>query len=182
MHIDNKLDTLLRIDALHAPGATLEQRIAALSDVNWQIQQAALDAIAAYPDPAAVDAIVKVFDAQDKLEIYGCSYDGELEDAPDEPTRQIWRMRFRVKHAGVLALWAIASKYGSAAITPAALTRLCHYASSQGEDYPVRAAACRTLGQCPGDEALAALKIALEDTEWCTAREALKSYALLTAS
>jgi len=86
-------------------------------------------------------------------------------------TRAAWERRGRLKQAVCLALGAIA------VTDQRALDALHRHATDQREDYPVRAAAAKALGQLHSPASRAALTLATQDPEWCTATEARQALA-----
>lgn len=171
------LPTLERIDGLFAPETPLEELLGALEDENWQIVQAACQAIGERREVGAVAALLDVLKRQDELDLYGAPDMWSLEDAPDEATREVWRCRFRVKQAACHALGKIGEEHGAEALGAAVIRHLAGYATDDDEDYVVRAAACRALGQIGAPEARTALEPAAGDGEWCTRTEARKALA-----
>jgi HEAT repeat protein len=179
MRLTTDLPTFVRIDRFFDPATPLDDLLAALTDDNWQIQQAALQALGQRPDVRAVPAIVALLDRQDALPLYGAPDQWSLDGAPDADTKEIWRCRFRVKQAACHALGAIGAAHGAAALGAKALERLATYATSQKDDYCTRAAACQSLGRCRAAAARPALELAAQDGEWCTKTEAGKALAAL---
>ena len=171
--------TFATIDRLLAPAAPQAEIKAALGSDQWQVQQAALWAVAARPDAAFADAVFALLDEQDSLAIYGSKDHWTYEDA--DPVRQEeHRCRFRVLQAGVMALAAIAARLDAGDPARArAVARIEHYATSMADDYAVRAEACRALGALAAPSSRHVLELASNDGEWCTATEAKKSLARL---
>ena len=175
----NDLDTFLKMDAFwdaETPVAELEE---AFKNDNWQVQQAALAAIGDRCETSAVSAIFAILDQQDKLPVYACPDEWDLDAASNESEKETWRCRFRVKQAALLAISKCIEIKGLDFVNEALNQKIMDYSINQDEDYPVRMAACKLLGQIKGNEAKAVLEQASLDGEWCTAttaKEALKNY------
>ncbi len=167
--------TFRNIDRLFDSSTPTAAVIAALAASDWQIQQAACLALSHRPDPAAVETVMQLLDAQDRMDVYGAPDNWTLDGAADDTAREIWRCRFRVKQAACLALGSIGGRFGHGAVSPVALARLMHYATNDGDDYAVRAAACQALGLIRAPSARTALGKAAADGEWCTRTEAIKA-------
>ncbi len=172
------LTTFLRIDRMWSPQATTAERVAGMQSPSWQVQQAALWALAAFPDVTALPAVARVLDEQDRTDIYGAPEPWDYHHA-DVAVEEAWRCRFRVKQAACYALGSIGAAAGPAALGEALLARLEGYAGSQADDYAVRAEACRALGLQRAPHSRAVLQQAAQDGEWCTATEARKALARL---
>ena len=182
MKLATDLTTMQRIDWLFAPQRTCEELTAALHDDNWQVQQAALNALDARAEADAVEAIRALLQRQDALDVYGAP-DADATDATStDPQVQTWCCRFRVKQAACLALGRIAETHGGDALGDAGVDHLCRYATDLDEDYPVRAAACHSLGAAGATRAIDTLRAAARDGEWCTATEAHKALVRLGAA
>jgi HEAT repeat protein len=160
----------------------------ALAHPDWHVRFAAAEAVGRAGDRGALDALHALLESERGQPLYSqppVRYEG-LGDAteiaervdplimsfpsePDPETREAWRRRGRLKQA---ALFAIACIGEAGAPLAAEVRRL---AAEDGEDEPVRAAACRCLGRIGGAESLPALEKAAAVDEWCTATEARKS-------
>ncbi len=173
------LATFLLIDRLHAPETPMDDLFAALDHDEWQVRQAALGAIARRPAAAAIAPILSLLDDQDSRDLYGAPNHWDVDGAPDEATTEDWRCRFRLKQAACLALGAIAAEIGPETLGETAIRRLAHYATSQDDDYTVRAAACKALSKVGKANPIArdALTAASTDGEWCTRTEAAMALA-----
>lgn len=171
-------ETFLRVDRLWSPEATTAERVEALRQPSWQLQQAALWALGAYPDAAAVPAIGDLLDDQDGMDVYGAPDHWEYRHA-DPTVQEAWRCRFRVKQAACGALGGIGAVAGAGSLGDRWITRLEHYACNPSDDYAVRAEACRALGKLRLPGSREALEKAAADGELCTATEARKALATL---
>ena len=84
-------------------------------------------------------------------------------------TRAAWERRGRIKQAACLALGCIGQP------EPRVLECLHRYATDQGQDYAVRAAACKALGLIHSPLSRPIVEQATADLEWCTKTEAQKA-------
>lgn len=175
MRID--MPTFKKIDRLFDPAVPLDDVRGALSADNWQVVQAACNALGNRRDTGAVELLLDVLRRQDELDIYGAPDMWSLDDAPDEETKELWRCRFRVKQAACLALGEIGEEHGAQALGEETIQHLSRYATDDNEDYVIRAAACQALGRAGAAIAEDVLKRAAEDGEWCTRTEARKALA-----
>jgi len=172
------LPTFLHLDHLWSPQTTTAERLAALRTPSWQVQQAALWTLAAHPDLAALPAIEQLLDEQDNTDLYGTPDHWDYHH-PQTAVEEAWRCRYRVKQAACYALASIGATAGPATLGANLIARLEHYATSQTDDYAVRAEACRALGKLRLPSSRQALRQASGDGEWCTATEARKALASL---
>jgi len=177
--IANDIAALRRVDRLLDSETPPDELSAALDDHNWQVQQAALQAVGMRRVREAVPSILRLLERQDQLGLYGAPEPWSLDGAPDPATRDAWRCRFRVKQAACHALGAIGRTHGDGAVGADAVERLASYARSREEDFCVRAAACQALGRMQAAAARDALLDASRDEEWCTATEAAKALAAI---
>ncbi len=176
----NDIETLVRMDGFWKADTPVADLIAALDNDNWQIQQAALLAIGDRGEIETLPAIEALLAVQDGLGIYACPEEWNFDDAKDEAEKEMWRCRFRVKQAALLAIGRCVDRHGPDIVGAALLQRLMDYAVSQENDYPVRIAACEVLGRLKRPESKATLEQAASDGEWCTAMTAKKSLDCLT--
>lgn len=173
------MQTFERIDHLFDPDTPTETLVEALDNEQWQVVQAACNALGERRDRSAVPVLARVLNHQDELPIYGGPENHSLEEAPNEKMEEILRCRFRVKQAACHALGAIGEEYGVDAVDNDVVDHLARYATDEDEDYVVRAAACQSLGKIGAERAQDALKVAAEDGEWCTRTEARKALNIL---
>jgi len=159
--------------------------LAALNDDAWEVRYAAAVALGDLQDAAAIDPLLDLLKAEDAAPLF--SQPGEcfgtagstIAPTPGLPqqaareTLEAWRRRGRVKQAACLALGSI----GKAA--PSVLDLLHRYAVDAAQDYMVRAAACKALGQIASPQSRGVLETAANDEEWCTKTEARKALAVL---
>lgn len=159
-----------------------------LSDEDWRVRYAAAVAIGDRCDTAFIPALLHALALEDKAPLYNQpeveagGHAGSTEvTAPEFPVgttsemREAWARRGRLKQAICLALGQIGKS--SAEI----LDYLHRYATDSGEDYTVRAAACKALGQIRSQDSVPFLQRATGDEEWCTATEAAKALATIGA-
>jgi HEAT repeat protein len=162
----------------------------ALRDARWPVRYAAAVALGELGAAAraAVPALLTLLEQEDAAPLY--TQPGNLAGGPagsnmpmtapanaaDPVTLDAWRRRGRIKQAAIWALHDIGIS------TPAVRAALQRYAVDQGEDYAVRAAACRALARLGDEQSVPVLKQATQDGEWCTACEARKSLQALTRS
>lgn len=165
---------------------TVGTLVARLGHADWRVRVAAAVALEELAAPAAEPALLAALRAEDAAPVYS-QPDGfggapagadkiftiNFPPGTTEEQKECWCRRGRVKQAVIWALAALPS------VSPAASALLQGYATNQGEDYMVRAAACRALGRVGGAAAAAVLEVASNDGEWCTANEARKSLALI---
>ncbi len=173
----NKLNTLLTIDAFWNPATPLGALVEALQSDDWQVQQAACAAIGDRGEAEGLGAIADLLDAQDALGIYACPDEWDFDAAGCESERETWRCRYRVKQAALLAIGGCVAKHGATVVSDALRVHIERYAVSQDEDYPVRAAACDLLGAIGTPASRPILERAATDGEWCTATAARKALA-----
>ena len=177
----NDLNTLLTLDAFWDTATPLGELVEALQSNDWQVQQAACAAIGDRGEAEALPSIADLLDAQDALGVYACPDEWDFDVAGSESERETWRCRFRVKQAALIAIGACVQKHGAAIVSEELRRHIERYAVSQGEDYPVRAAACDLLGTIGHPASQPILECAATDGEWCTAtaaRKALSKIAL----
>jgi hypothetical protein len=107
----NDLETFLQMDSFWtADEAALA---AAMSNDNWQVQQAALAAIG---DRGLRDMLPTVVDAlkqQNDMGVYDCPDEWELDGTTNMNERETWRCRFRVKQAAIIAIGKCIDAHGS---------------------------------------------------------------------
>jgi HEAT repeat protein len=169
-------------------GDVLEKLAEALRDERWPVRYAAAVSLGELGESAgrAVPALLAALEQEDAAPLY--TQPGNLSGGPagsnmpmgapsqaaDAITLDAWRRRGRIKQA---AIWAL---HDIGVSTPAVRAALHRYAVNQGDDYAVRAAACRALRRLGNDESIPVLKQASQDGEWCTACEARTSLQALT--
>jgi HEAT repeat protein len=162
--------------------ASLQRLIDLAAHASWRVRFAAAVALGDRANPSAVSALLNMLAHEDSEPIYGQAehYVGAPAGATTiaatanpagvpEQTIECWRRRGRIKQAACVALGQI----GPAARS--AVTRMCHYATNQKEDYAVRAAACQALGLIGDASAAPSLRTATGDEEWCTKTQASKA-------
>ena len=175
-------------NATRQDGERLAKTITLLGDENWRVRYAAAIALGDRRDAKAVDALVELLHRENTAPLFaqpnleGSAPAGSsvrfamiFPEGTTEATKEAWRRRGRVLQAACLALGNLGE------VSPAALELLHRYATDQGCDYAVRAAACKALGQLARPESLPTLKIATSDEEWCTKTEASKALQTLSA-
>lgn len=163
-----------------------EPLIESLHDADWRVRYAAAIALGDRREPAAVSALLEVLAEEDAAPLYaqpevsGSALAGDpgsfaiqFPDGTTESDVEAYRRRGRLKQAVCLALGSIG------VAESAAVSTLSRYATDAGEDYTVRAAACKALGQLASQKAVPSLQKASGDEEWCTRTEALKALKLL---
>ena len=159
----------------------------ALLDPEWPVRLAAVLALEDLRNPESVDHLLDLLEQEGDAPIY--TQQGELVHVgaaqvstpaldpllgnASQVIADAWARRGRVRQAICLALGAI----GIA--TPKVILALGGCAISALEDYPVRAAAARSLGRLGSPDALPFLLKAADDPEWCTRTEAQKSLRLI---
>jgi HEAT repeat protein len=165
--------------------ASLETLIRRLGDADWQVRFAAAVALGDRRDAAAIPALLRTLREEDAAPVYGQEKDLEgipagapssSVDAPGGVARETiraWERRGRLKQAACLALGSI--RVGHADV----LTVLRRYATSAAEDYAVRAASAKALGQIADTGSVATLEQTARDEEWCTSAEARKALQIL---
>lgn len=178
----NDVAVLLILDAFWDPATPLSELLNALHSDQWQVQQAALAAIGDRGERQALYALEALLEEQDGMDVYGCPDEWELDAAANVQEKEIWRCRFRVKQAALLALRSCALRHGSEVVNPGLLERVHRYALSQDEDYTVRAAACNLLSVLANPASREVVSAAMKDGEWCTATFARKALNALDAS
>jgi len=158
----------------------------ALKDEAWEVRYSAAVALGDLREPGAIDGLLALLKEEDAAALF--SQPGEcmgpagstVAPSPDLPqavtkeTLDAWRRRGRVKQAACFALGAI----GKA--DPRVLDVLHRYAVDAAQDYMVRAAACKALGQIGSPASSRVLEAAANDEEWCTKTEARKALKSLT--
>jgi HEAT repeat protein len=182
MHFEpptDNLDAFLHIESLWQASTTSAQRVALLESPRWSLQQAALMALRDRPDPDAVPAILRLLRVHDQLDLYRAPNQRSLDGAPSESTREIWRCRFRVKQAALLALGAIGATHGERAVGDEGMARLHHDALDHTQDFVIRVAACHALRLINSPRSRDVLTQASRDSERCTATEASKGLATM---
>ena len=181
--MDQCADIGLRKDA-----ASMPVLFTSLAHNDWRVRYAAAVALGDMPVPSAVPPLLAALAIEDAASLYN---QPELTAggpagacdvvAPQFPAGttadqiEAWRRRGRVKQAICLALGAIGD--GSSGV----LATLHRYAVDSGEDYMVRASACKALGLIASPTSRAVLTAATKDEEWCTNKEAVKALARLPA-
>jgi HEAT repeat protein len=178
-HTRNDLATFLEIDAFWSPDSPVSTLTAALDSDNWQVQQAALSAIGDRAETEALPAIEALLAAQDEMGVYACPDQWTFDGAEDVAEREMWRCRFRVKQAALIALTRCVEAAGAAILSESLAARAAAYVTSQADDYPVRVAAGELLGHVDTPASRASLEAASTDGEWCTAATARRSLARL---
>lgn len=166
--------------------APVDVLLAALQGEDWQARFTAAVALGDRRERAAVGAMIEVLTAEDPAPLYTQQADlggipagsphGRAPVFPPgtpEATRTAWARRGRIKQAICLALGEIG------VADPRALEFLHRYATDQGEDYAVRAAANKALGLLKHPSSRPVLERAVTDPEWCTQTEARKALAAL---
>ena len=162
--------------------AAFAKTVALLEDENWRVRYAAAVALGDRRDARTVDALVQTLRRENKAPLFSqpklegsapagsnIPFEVTFSAGTTEPVKEAWRRRGRLVQAVCFALGDI----GTA--TPAVLELLHRYATDQGCDYTVRAAATKALGQIGQPESLPILEEATKDEEWCTACEGRKA-------
>jgi HEAT repeat protein len=162
--------------------------IVALDNPDWQVRLAAIVALGDRRDPSSLGSLVALLAHENKEPLYSQQADlggipagsphGHTPRFPEgtpEATQTAWARRGRLKQAACLALGQIGVADRSA------LELLHRYAIDQAEDYAVRAAANKALGQLRHPSSRPVLEGAIADPEWCTRTEAVKALEHLTA-
>jgi len=169
------------------PATPVVALIEALRDEDWQIRFAAAVALGDRRESVAVESLLEALQGEDRAPLYSQrtelagipagSPDGHAPAFPPgttEETRSAWARRGRVKQAVCYALGEIGL------VDLRVLGFLQRYATDQGEDYMVRAAANKALGRLPHPSNRPVLEQAAADPEWCTQTEGRKALAALT--
>ena len=181
-------DTFARMEECLAAAArpsskTMDLLLRALADPAWEVRFAAAVALGDRPDPAAIDGLLGALREEDAAPLF--TQKGEIiahagstrptaVDVPDDPAiRDAWRRRGRIKQAACLAL-------GNTKPDPRVLEVLHRYAVDISQDYMVRAAACKALGQIASPASKAVLERAVDDEEWCTKTEAMRALGIVS--
>ena len=138
------------------------------------------------PSAEAIAPLMEAVDREDAAPLF--SQAGELGEIPagantpysitfpdgaTEETIEAWRRRGRLKQAVILTLGRIGLP------DPGVLQRLHRYALDQAQDYSVRAAANKALGQIADPSSLPIVRQAMNDEETCTVMEATRSAAII---
>jgi|GEM_PF-1084216 len=173
----NDLATFLTVDAFWDRGTPVSELLAALHADNWQVQLASLAALGDRRDVEALSAVEALLETQDTLGVYDCPDEWDLNSTSESSEKEIWRCRYRVKQAALIAILRCVEQHGPGIIEEALLEKLHHYAISQEEDYPVRVAACELLGALKHPTSGPVLAAASKDGEWCTATVATRALA-----
>lgn len=183
-----KMEKCLRLGASHSRAAAGRLE-AMLADADWRVRYAAAVALGDLGSEGSVPALMAALRREDQRPLYSQKEDlaggpagsparmrrSEVLARQSEETLEAWRCRGRVKQAVCFAL----AEMGAAAVE--ALPMLSKYAVDQGEDYAVRAAACRAIGLIGPAQCAAVLEQACQDGEWCTKTSARKALALARA-
>jgi HEAT repeat protein len=162
--------------------------IALLAHPEWRVRYAAAIAVGDRRDEAALPALLALLDDEDAAPLFSqpedfgsgpagtnLPIDMRLPAGTTPATREAWRRRGRIKQAVSLAL-------GQLGLADARVVeRLSRHATDQAQDYAVRAAACKALGQLAAPASRPYLTQASSDEEWCTKTEAAKALRNLTA-
>jgi len=136
--------------------------VAGLGHPAWEVKLAAVVGLGLRRGRAAVPHLLELLRWEHTQPIYG-QKDSVGQDLPKEWTeeqRAAYARRWRLKSEICFAL----GNCGDASALDA-LILLC---TDQKEDYNVRAAACKALGQLRDPRALPALRVAAGDWEFCT--------------
>lgn len=167
--------------ALRGDTASVPTLLAALAHADWRVRYAAAIALGDLRAAVAVKPLLAALAIEDAAPLYsqpqlpaggsagspgGVSPQFPAGTTPDQI--EAWRRRGRLKQAICLALGAIGEG------DPGVLAALHRYAVDAGEDYLVRASACKALGQIGSPSSREVLLAAAKDEEWCTAKEATK--------
>ncbi len=164
----NDLDTFLKMDSLWDDETSGSQLKKALTSDNWQIQQAALSAIGDRCELTLLNDILNVLEIQDSLDVYGCPDEWELYSAKDENEKEVWRCRFRVKQAALIAVSKLIDKNGGDIVGDVLLNKIMNYAVNQSEDFSIRVVSCEILGKIKTPATRKILEKATQDGETCT--------------
>jgi len=173
----NNLDTFLKIDSLWDETTSVSKLKEALNNDNWQIQQAALSAIGDRGELKLLTDIDNILEIQDSLDIYGCPDEWDFDAASSVAEKELWRCRFRVKQAALIAVSKLIDKHGGDIVDDVLLNKILKYAVDQGEDFSIRVASCEVLGKIKTPATRKILEKASQDAETCTrltAEEGLK--------
>ena len=166
------------------PATSVAALIKALRDEDWQTRFAAAVALGDRRERSAVESLLEALQCEDRAPLYSqrTELDGIPAGSPEghaptfppgttDATRSAWARRGRIKQAICFALGEIG------VVNARVLEFLQRYATDQGEDYMVRAAANKALGRLPHPSNRPALERAAADPEWCTQTEARKALA-----
>ncbi|HUW35217.1 MAG TPA: HEAT repeat domain-containing protein [Planctomycetota bacterium] len=182
MNVYERMENCI-IASRRAGGESLSLLLDALKDDAWEVRYSAAVGLGDLRDAAAIDGLLALLKEEDAAPLF--TQPGEcfgtagstVAPSPDLPqatakeTLEAWRRRGRVKQAACFALGAI----GKA--DPRVLDVLHRYAVDTAQDYMVRAAACKALGQLASPASKSVLEAAANDEEWCTKTEARKALA-----
>ncbi len=181
--MDQCVDIGLRKDA-----ASLPVLFMALAHADWRVRYTAAVALGDLRASAAVQPLLEALAIEDAAQLYsqpelpaggsagspgGATPQFPAGTTPDQI--EAWRRRGRLKQAICLALGEIGEG------VPGVLSALHRYAVDSGENYMVRAAACKALGLIASPTSRAVLTAAAKDEEWCTSKEAVKALVRLPA-
>lgn len=163
---------------------SLSELLQYMADPAWQVRYSAVIALGERRRREAIPCILGLLKDENMQPVYSQPPGIKSGDAGSnipfpihfpqgitEEIKEAWRRRGRIKQEACLAL----GKIGHA--ETGILEVLHRYAVDQREDYMVRAAACRALGQLGCRESVPILEQACEDGEWCTRTEAAKALA-----
>ncbi len=176
-----------RMEAVMAAGragncAQLEE---ALADRDWRIRFTAAVAAGECGDEGLALPLVALIDREDLQPLYSeprmsavssdaasifgsdLEFDGQVTDEE----KAAWQRRGRVKQAAILALGELGIR------RPEVLSRLHRDLLDMKQDYMVRAACAKALGELGDRGSLSFLQQACEDDEFCTRTEACKAVA-----
>ncbi len=155
---------------------------AALAHADWRVRYAAAVALGDVPDASSVEPLLAALAIEDAASLYSQpplaaggsagAPGGSQPTFPEGTTEdqiEAWRRRGRLKQALCLALGEVAND------SPGVLAALHRLAVDDGEDYLVRASACKALGKIASPASRDVLTVAAKDEEWCTAKEASKA-------
>lgn len=162
--------------------ASLHQLIQYVGDADWHVRYAAAIALGDRRQPAAVEPLYQLLQAEDAAPLYGQQDDlggapagcpvaagPHFPEGTDADTRAAWQRRGRLKQAACLALGEIG------VADPRVLDTLHRYIIGLDNDYMVRAAASKALGQLASPTSRPFLEQTTQDEEWCTRTEAAKA-------
>lgn len=174
----NQLDQIFQM--------TFAEQLQSLQSPDWRVRYAAAVALGDRRDPPAIAGLLAALRLEDAAPLYsqkeelggtpaGANFAPRITFPPGTTPaiQDAWQRRGRLKQAICLALGQI----GQA--EPTVLAMLHRYVGNVEEDYTVRAAAAKALGQLRSPLSRPFLEKGAQDEEFCARTEARKALAQL---